>query len=137
VAIVWIFAVILTVAGAYDHASQLGQRNCRTDRLGLVSAAPWSASATAIHLHFLFRNFRKPDCLPTHFFFERLFRFLMLSRVVSNFLRVRVPYPFQWGSPTFDVGDVFGVMAAAYASLIEVTFLIPFCLVYIYSFAGY
>jgi len=71
VAIVWIFAVILTVAGAYDHASTLGQRNCRTDRLGLVSAAPW----------------------------------------------VRFPYPFQWGSPTFD--DVFGVMAAAFASLIE------------------
>jgi len=41
VVIVWVFAEILTVAGAYDHASQLGQRNCRTDRLGLVTAAPW------------------------------------------------------------------------------------------------
>lgn len=36
--------------------------------------------------------------------------------------RVRVPYPFQWGSPTFDVGDVFGIFAAAFASLVEVTF---------------
>lgn len=41
VVIVWVFATILTVAGAYDHASALGQRNCRTDRSGLVSAAPW------------------------------------------------------------------------------------------------
>lgn len=75
VAIVWVFATILTEAGAYDHASELGQRNCRTDRLGLVSAAPW----------------------------------------------VRVPYPFQWGSPTFDVGDVFGIFAAAFATLVEST----------------
>jgi nucleobase transporter 1/2 len=63
------------VAGAYDHASELGQRNCRTDRSGLVDAAPW----------------------------------------------VRVPYPFQWGSPTFDASDVFGVMTAAFAALIEST----------------
>jgi len=75
VAIVWVFATILTEAGAYDHASELGQRNCRTDQLGLVSAAPW----------------------------------------------VRVPYPFQWGSPTFDVGDVFGIFAAAFATLVEST----------------
>ncbi|XP_024399142.1 nucleobase-ascorbate transporter 2 [Physcomitrium patens] len=75
VIIVWIFAVILTVAGAYDHASELGQRNCRTDRSGLVSAAPW----------------------------------------------VRISYPFQWGSPTFDAGDVFGIMTAAFASLVEST----------------
>ncbi|KAG0616299.1 hypothetical protein M758_5G104600 [Ceratodon purpureus] len=75
VVIVWVFATILTVAGAYDHASELGQRNCRTDRSGLVSAAPW----------------------------------------------VRIPYPFQWGGPTFDAGDVFGVMTAAFASLIEST----------------
>lgn len=39
--IVWVFASILTAAGAYDHASALGQRNCRIDRSGLVSGAPW------------------------------------------------------------------------------------------------
>lgn len=75
VVIVWVFATILTVAGAYDHASELGQRNCRTDRSGLVSAAPW----------------------------------------------VRISYPFQWGSPTFDAADVFGIMAASFASLVEST----------------
>lgn len=57
---------------------------------------------------------------PLSIFFH--IEFLVFICVVSNFLRVRVPYPFQWGSPTFDVGDVFGVMAAAYAALIEVTF---------------
>ena len=41
---------------------------------------------------------------------------------MKNF-RVRIPYPFQWGGPTFDAGDVFGVMAAAFAALVEVSFL--------------
>lgn len=45
---------------------------------------------------------------------------------VLNHCRVRVPYPFQWGGPTFDAGDVFGVMTAAFASLIEVSFLLLF-----------
>ncbi|XP_024374995.1 nucleobase-ascorbate transporter 2 [Physcomitrium patens] len=73
--IVWVFASILTAAGAYDHASALGQRNCRIDRSGLVSGAPWA----------------------------------------------RIPYPLQWGAPTFDAGDAFGIMAAAFASLLEST----------------
>ena len=47
------------------------------------------------------------------------------SRVLQTYFalhsfRVRIPYPFQWGGPTFDAGDVFGVMTAAFASLIEV-----------------
>jgi uncharacterized membrane protein len=41
VVIVWVYATILTVAGAYNHASALGQIHCRTDRSGLVSHAPW------------------------------------------------------------------------------------------------
>jgi hypothetical protein len=31
---------------------------------------------------------------------------------VKNF-KVRIPYPFQWGGPTFDAGDVFGVILVA------------------------
>ncbi|KAH9562832.1 hypothetical protein CY35_05G093000 [Sphagnum magellanicum] len=75
VAIVWVYATILTVAGTYDHASALGQIHCRTDRSGLVSTAPW----------------------------------------------VRISYPLQWGAPTFDAGDVFGVMTAALVALVEST----------------
>ena len=41
VTIVWVYATILTVAGAYDHASYLGQIHCRVDRSGMVSEAPW------------------------------------------------------------------------------------------------
>jgi xanthine/uracil permease len=72
---VWVYATILTVAGAYNHASALGQIHCRTDRSGLVSHAPW----------------------------------------------VRLSYPLQWGSPTFNAGDAFGVMTAAFAALVEST----------------
>ncbi|CAK9217170.1 unnamed protein product [Sphagnum jensenii] len=75
VVIVWVYATILTVAGAYDHASALGQLHCRTDRSGLVSHAPW----------------------------------------------VRVSYPLQWGAPTFDAGNVFGVMSAGFSALVEST----------------
>ncbi|KAK8937951.1 Nucleobase-ascorbate transporter 7 [Platanthera guangdongensis] len=32
---------------------------------------------------------------------------------------IRVPYPFQWGTPTFNAGDSFAMMAASFASLIE------------------
>ncbi len=35
-------------------------------------------------------------------------------------LRVRVSYPLQWGAPTFDAGNVFGVMSAGFSALVEV-----------------
>lgn len=34
--------------------------------------------------------------------------------------RIRVPYPFQWGAPTFDAGDVFAMMMASFVTLVEV-----------------
>jgi xanthine/uracil permease len=36
-------------------------------------------------------------------------------------LRVRVSYPLQWGAPTFDAGNVFGVMSAGFSALVEST----------------
>lgn len=41
VAIVWLYAYILTVGGAYKHAAQDTQNTCRTDRAGIISGAPW------------------------------------------------------------------------------------------------
>lgn len=41
VAVVWGYAEILTLAGAYDRRSLKTQLSCRTDRSGLLSAAPW------------------------------------------------------------------------------------------------
>lgn len=41
IAIVWIYAHLLTVGGAYDHKAPKTQASCRTDRAGLVEGAPW------------------------------------------------------------------------------------------------
>ncbi|KAI4295778.1 hypothetical protein L6164_035788 [Bauhinia variegata] len=75
IGIVWAFAEILTAAGAYDKRSPKTQFSCRTDRSGLISAAPW----------------------------------------------IRVPYPFQWGRPSFNVGDAFAMIASAFVAIIEST----------------
>ena len=42
IGIAWAFAEILTAAGAYNKRSPNTQLSCRTDRSGLISAAPWS-----------------------------------------------------------------------------------------------
>ena len=41
VAIVWIYAEVLTAAGAYKRRPYTTQTSCRTDRSGLISASPW------------------------------------------------------------------------------------------------
>lgn len=33
-----------------------------------------------------------------------------------------MPYPFQWGAPTFDAGEAFAMMAASFVALVEVWF---------------
>lgn len=75
VVIVWIYAHLLTVGGAYKNKSDKTQLSCRTDRAGIIGAAPW----------------------------------------------IRVPYPFQWGAPTFDAGEAFAMMAASFVALVEST----------------
>ncbi|KAM0938582.1 putative xanthine/uracil/vitamin C permease, MetI-like superfamily [Dioscorea sansibarensis] len=74
-AIIWLYAHLLTVGGAYKHSPPLTQSHCRTDRANLISSAPW----------------------------------------------IKIPYPLQWGAPTFDAGHSFGMMAAVLVSLIEST----------------
>ncbi|KAK2968606.1 hypothetical protein RJ640_005273, partial [Escallonia rubra] len=73
VVIVWIYAHLLTVGGAYNGKPPKTQISCRTDRAGLIDAAPW----------------------------------------------IRVPYPFQWGAPSFDAGEAFAMMMAAFVALVE------------------
>ncbi|CAH2038369.1 unnamed protein product [Thlaspi arvense] len=41
--------------------------------------------------------------------------------LISNAPWIRVPYPFQWGHPTFNAGEVFAMMAASFVSLVEST----------------
>ncbi|KAK7283245.1 hypothetical protein RIF29_12641 [Crotalaria pallida] len=71
----WIFAEILTSSTLYNHKPESTQTSCRTDRAGLISAAPW----------------------------------------------VYLPYPFQWGSPTFNSGEAFAMIVASFVSLFEST----------------
>ncbi|KAK7309512.1 hypothetical protein RJT34_06304 [Clitoria ternatea] len=75
VTIVWIYAHLLTVGGAYKNEARTTQDTCRTDRAGIISGAPW----------------------------------------------IRIPYPFQWGAPTFDAGEAFAMMAASFVALVEST----------------
>ncbi|XP_010519558.1 PREDICTED: nucleobase-ascorbate transporter 6-like [Tarenaya hassleriana] len=75
VVIVWIYAHLLTVGGAYNDAAPKTQASCRTDRSGLIGSAPW----------------------------------------------IRVPWPFQWGAPSFDAGEAFAMMMASFVALVEST----------------
>ncbi|KAJ6672437.1 XANTHINE-URACIL / VITAMIN C PERMEASE FAMILY MEMBER [Salix viminalis] len=75
VVIVWIYAHLLTVGGAYNDSPPRTQVTCRTDRAGLIDASPW----------------------------------------------IRVPYPFQWGAPSFDAGEAFAMMMASFVALVEST----------------
>jgi hypothetical protein len=40
-----------------------------------------------------------------------------------------VPYPFQWGAPTFDAGEAFAMMAASFVALVEVRQFFTFVLI--------
>uniref|UniRef100_A0A7N1A6I7 Nucleobase-ascorbate transporter 6 n=1 Tax=Kalanchoe fedtschenkoi TaxID=63787 RepID=A0A7N1A6I7_KALFE len=75
VSIVWLYAFLLTVGKAYNHAAPKTQMTCRTDSSGLIESAPW----------------------------------------------IRIPYPFQWGAPTFDAGEAFAMMIASFVALVEST----------------
>ncbi|KAJ7526363.1 hypothetical protein O6H91_16G003300 [Diphasiastrum complanatum] len=75
VAIVWFYAHILTVSGAYKHASNKAKIHCRTDRAHLIDSSRW----------------------------------------------VRIPYPLQWGAPTFNAGYTFAMMASALVAQVEST----------------
>ncbi|KAJ8439504.1 hypothetical protein Cgig2_007021 [Carnegiea gigantea] len=75
VVIVWIYAHILTVGGAYKDRPKTTQTSCRTDRAGIIGGAAW----------------------------------------------ISIPYPFQWGAPTFEAGEAFAMMMASFVALVEST----------------
>ncbi|KAL5076893.1 hypothetical protein RYX36_015877 [Vicia faba] len=41
------------------------------------------------------------------------------ANLISSAPWIKVPYPIEWGAPTFDIGHAFGMMAAVLVSLIE------------------
>ncbi|WJX84776.1 DUF1279 super [Trifolium repens] len=43
------------------------------------------------------------------------------ANLTSSAPWIKIPYPIEWGAPTFDVGHVFDMMATVLVSLIEST----------------
>ena len=41
VPVIWAYAHLITVSGAYRRSPTLTQLHCRTDQSGLVESAPW------------------------------------------------------------------------------------------------
>jgi len=41
IVIVWVYAEILTAAGAYNERGPVTQFSCRTDRAGIIQGSPW------------------------------------------------------------------------------------------------
>ncbi|XP_058776696.1 nucleobase-ascorbate transporter 7-like [Vicia villosa] len=70
IVIIWTFAHVLTLAGAYKKS-----HTCRTDHARVIDGAFWFS----------------------------------------------IPYPFQWGSPTFDMGDALAMTVASLVALVEST----------------
>ncbi|KAL7085329.1 hypothetical protein ACP275_14G275700 [Erythranthe tilingii] len=72
VAIVWLYAEILTWSGAYKNSKN---SSCRTDSSGLISGASW----------------------------------------------FYIPFPFQWGPPSFGAGGIFAAIVASFVASVEST----------------
>lgn len=98
VIIIWLYAVILTSGGAYNHRPIETQHSCRTDKANIIETAPWFVS-----------------------WVNRLFHFLMcIWQLIYGSFRFMFPYPTQWGAPTFSVGHVVAMMSAVLVSMVEV-----------------
>ena len=106
IGLVWVFAAILTAAGAYDNVKQQTKLSCRTDRSFLVSSAPWYVQIMSV-------------MLPNEVMFL-LGNYFYWQYMVLFQYRIRIPYPFQWGTPIFKASHVFGMMGAALVASAEV-----------------
>lgn len=110
VSIVWIYSLILTASGAYRDKPNRTQISCRTDRVNLISTAPWYVEEEIYTLKFFCVL---PYCEILHVMYSR-FKF---------------PYPLQWGPPTFSAGHSFAMMSAVLVSMVEVypIFVLYYC----------
>ena len=44
IAVTWSYAHLLTMSGAYAHATLKGKMHCRTDRAHIIGSSPWYLS---------------------------------------------------------------------------------------------
>ncbi|KAF3617835.1 Nucleobase-ascorbate transporter 8 [Capsicum annuum] len=100
VIIVWIYAHLLTVGGAYNGKPPKTQASCRTDRAGLIDGAPWQLCWSVI---------------PTSSITGRY------GDGATDWEKISIPYPFQWGPPSFNAGEAFAMMMASFVALVEST----------------
>ena len=81
ISLIWAYAHILTVGGAYKNQPARTQLNCRTDRANLISSAPW---------------FVLPEpSIPLTSFSPISPGFF--SVLVECHCKIKISYPLQWG----------------------------------------
>ncbi|KAF7113468.1 hypothetical protein RHSIM_RhsimUnG0123800 [Rhododendron simsii] len=154
IAIVWLFAALLTASGAYRNKSSvavltnlgslvalLGKHILELPLLLILSLnlhdGAEKVDATAYRrlvgsLNYLTHT--RPDIvysvnLISRFMHEpsklhyaaakRILRYLQGTKKLG--IKISVPYPWQWGTPSVDARDVFVMIAAALVALIEST----------------
>lgn len=123
IAIVWIYAEILTSSGAFKKSKQL---SCRTDSSGLIRSAPWYIHIGTILLQFMsyfpWRSYNHRAFTSVKYIFRPLMSGRVLDAMLSPLMTCRfyIPFPFQWGPPTFTAGETFAAMIASFVALIEV-----------------
>ncbi|PHT79707.1 Nucleobase-ascorbate transporter 6 [Capsicum annuum] len=149
VIIVWIYAHLLTVGGAYNGKPPKTQASCRTDRAGLIDGAPWQvllsdifhfSNVTGMRLniyvdtHGNFVVFYLYICGPKDIeLLGKNYDFLCWSVIPTSSItgrygdgatdweKISIPYPFQWGPPSFNAGEAFAMMMASFVALVEST----------------
>ncbi|KAG2399136.1 Nucleobase-ascorbate transporter [Vigna angularis] len=120
VVIVWIYAHLLTVGGAYNDAPPKTQISCRTDRAGLIDSAPCLVSVCGDCGSFVRDGLFRPPSNPLSQ------DGLNIKLLATGCDRIRIPYPFQWGAPSFDAGEAFAMMMTAFVALVEPLIILEF-----------
>lgn len=71
--ITWAYAHLLTMSGAYEHATSKGKNHCRTDRAHIIGTTPWYLLLPFFYLNFqhvyLWRGFSGEFVYVYGFFF--------------------------------------------------------------------
>lgn len=50
--ITWAYAHLLTMSGAYEHATSKGKNHCRTDRAHIIGTSPWYLLFSFFYLNY-------------------------------------------------------------------------------------
>uniref|UniRef100_A0A0E0NZW6 Uncharacterized protein n=1 Tax=Oryza rufipogon TaxID=4529 RepID=A0A0E0NZW6_ORYRU len=106
VLVVWIYAEILTAAGAYNERSLVTQFSCRADRSGLIHGAPWAYlpfwTGCVTYTWFLHETAAAGLCFLQYCNLNTLRTKFILS--ISLFLGLSIPQYFR----EYEVFYVFG-----------------------------